>query len=164
MNMSTPLRIEQQAALAVLLGVARDLTSSLASSDRYSRLLDAVRRVIPCDAACLLRVDGPYLTPVAGFGLSSSALSRRYDRREQPRLDVILRSSEPVRFPADSPLADPFDGDIVGALDARGHVHACLGCALTDNGEVVGALTADALEPRRFDTLDPQVVAFLGAL
>jgi anaerobic nitric oxide reductase transcription regulator len=155
---------EQRDAFNVLLGVARDLTSSLASSDRYSRLLDAVRRVIPCDAACLLRVDGPYLTPVAGFGLSSSALSRRYDRRDQPRLDVILRSSEPVRFPADSPLADPFDGDIVGALDAHAHVHACLGCALTDGGEVVGALTADALEPRRFDDLDPQVIAFLGAL
>src|SRR5688572_31052317 len=106
MNSTTMLSSEQRDAFNVLLGVARDLTSSLASSDRYSRLLDAVRRVIPCDAACLLRVDGPYLTPVAGFGLSSSALSRRYDRREQPRLDVILRSSEPVRFPADSPLAD----------------------------------------------------------
>ena len=93
-----------------MLGIARDLTASLAASDRYTRLLDAVRRVIPCDAACLLRVDGPYLTPVAGFGLSTAALSRRYDRREQPRLDVILQSREPVRFPPDSHLADPFDG------------------------------------------------------
>ena len=106
MNSTTTLSNEQRDAFNVLLGVARDLTSSLATSDRYTRLLDAVRRVIPCDAACLLRVDGPYLTPVAGFGLSSSALSRRYDRREQPRLDVILRSAEPVRFPADSPLAE----------------------------------------------------------
>ena len=78
-----------------MLRIARDLTASLAASDRYTRLLDAVRRVIPCDAACLLRLDGPYLTPVAGFGLSTAALSRRYDRREQPRLDVILRSKDP---------------------------------------------------------------------
>jgi anaerobic nitric oxide reductase transcription regulator len=154
----------QHVTLTVLLGIARDLTSSLAAADRYTRLLDAVRRVIPCDAACLLRVNGPYLTPVAGFGLSTAALSRRYDRREQPRLDVILRSKEPVRFPPDSPLADPFDGDIVGALHAHDRVHACLGCALTDGDEVVGALTADALEANRFDTLDPQVVAILGAL
>ena len=164
MSPTTQLRIEQHEALGVLLGIARDLTASLAASDRYSRLLDAVRRVIPCDAACLLRVDGPYLTPVAGFGLSSAALSRRYDRREQPRLDVILRSRDPVRFPPDSTLADPFDGDIVGATHGHDRVHACLGCALTDGSEVVGALTADALEPHRFDALDPQVLAFLGAL
>jgi anaerobic nitric oxide reductase transcription regulator len=155
---------QRHEALEVLLGIARDLTSSLAAGDRYNRLLDAVRRVIPCDAACLLRVDGPYLTPVAGFGLSAAALSRRYDRRQQPRLDVILRSKEPVRFPPDSALADPFDGDIVGALHAHDRVHACLGCALTDGEEVVGALTADALEPNRFDALDPQMVAILGAL
>src|SRR5262245_40454043 len=147
-----------------MLGVARDLTASLAASDRYTRLLDAVRQVIPCDAACLMRVDGPYLTPVAGFGLSMAALSRRYDRREQPRLEVILRSKDPVQFPPDSTFTDPFDGDIVGALHAHDRVHACLGCALTDGTEVVGALTADALEPHRFDGLDPQVIAILGAL
>ncbi|HEY6362370.1 MAG TPA: nitric oxide reductase transcriptional regulator NorR [Vicinamibacterales bacterium] len=150
--------------MGVLLGVARDLTASLATADRYSRLLDAVRRVIPCDAACLFRVDGPYLTPVAGFGLSSAALSRRYDRREQPRLDVILRSKEPVRFPPDAPIADPFDGEIVGAMHAHDRVHACLGCALTVGDEVVGALAADALEPNRFDALDTQVIGILGAL
>jgi anaerobic nitric oxide reductase transcription regulator len=154
----------QHDSLAVMLTIARDLTASLAASDRYARLLDAVRRVIPCDAACLLRVDGPYLTPVAGYGLSTAALSRRYDRREQPRLDVILGSKDPVRFPPDSTLADPFDGDIVGALHAHDRVHACLGCALTDGNEVVGALTADALEPNRFDALDPQVIAMLAAL
>ena len=161
---TTPLPSEQHKALSVLLGIARDLTASMATADRYGRLLDAVRRVIPCDAACLMRVDGPYLTPVAGFGLSSAALSRRYDRREQPRLDVILRSREPVRFPPDTPLLDPFDGEIVGALHAHDRVHACLGAALTVGDEVVGALTADALEANRFDDLDPQVLAILGAL
>jgi anaerobic nitric oxide reductase transcription regulator len=163
-DLSTELRDRQHEALSVMLSIARDLTASLAASDRYTRLLDAVRQVIPCDAACLLRVDGPYLTPVAGFGLSTAALSRRYDRREQPRLDVILSSKNPVQFPPDSKLADPFDGDIVGALHAHDRVHACLGCALTDGDEVVGALTADALESHRFDALDPQVIAILGAL
>ncbi len=161
---STSLPESQRDSLAVLLGVARDLTASLAASDRYSRLLDAVRRVIPCDAACLLRVDGPYLSPVAAFGLSNEAMARRYDRREEPRLDVILRSTDPVRFPPDSPLADPFDGHVAGATSLHDRVHACLGCALIDGGEVVGALTADALEPHRFDALDPQVLAILAAL
>jgi anaerobic nitric oxide reductase transcription regulator len=155
---------KQQDSLAVLVGVARDLTASLATSDRYLRLLDAVTRVIPCDAACLLRLEGPYLTPVAGYGLSAAALGRRYDRREQPRLDVILRSRDPVRFPPDSQFADPFDGEIVGAPHAHDRVHACLGCALIDGDEVVGALTVDALQADSFDDLDPQMIAILGAL
>ena len=48
---------EQQslAGLEVLLDIARDLTASLAANDGASR---AVRRAIPCDAACLLRLEG----------------------------------------------------------------------------------------------------------
>jgi anaerobic nitric oxide reductase transcription regulator len=149
-------------ALEALLEIARDLTASLAAEDRYGRLLTAVRRVIPCDAACLLRLHGEELIPVAAHGLVPEALARRFDRREHPRLDVILRASEPVRFPADSPLADPFDGLL--AAEAPGHIHACLGCRLTEGGEVVGALTADALESHAFDGLEQNVVAALGAL
>ena len=92
-------------AFDVLLEIALDLTASLAASDRYGRLIAGVRRLIPCDAACLLRLEGTHLVPVAGFGLSGRALARRYDRREHPRLDVILRSRKPVRFPAEQPAA-----------------------------------------------------------
>ncbi len=151
-------------ASAALLEIARDLTASLATGDRYARLLSAVRRTIPCDAACLLRLEGKVLVPVAAHGLVPQALVRRFDRREHPRLDVILRSKEPVRFPPDRPLADPFDGLIDARPHALQHVHACLGCALTEGGEVVGALTADALEPHAFDSLDQRFLATLGAL
>ena len=123
-----------------------------------------MRQAIPCDAACLLRLDGHDLVPVAAHGLSAAALARRYDRREHPRLDVILRSGEPVRFPPDSRLPDPFDGLLEHAPHALSHIHACLGCALTEGGEVVGALTADALAPHAFDGLDQRFVATLGAL
>jgi len=153
-----------QEPLLALLEIARDLTASLAAHDRYQRLLDAVRRAIPADAACLLRLDGDDLVPVASHGLVAATRERRFDRREHPRLDIILRSADPVRFPADSPLGDPFDGLIAGQPRARAPVHACLGCALTSGGEVVGALTADALEPHAFDHLDDRFVATLGAL
>ena len=150
--------------LLALLDIARDLTASLAASDRYERLLQAVRRAIPADAACLLRLDGNELVPLASHGLLPETHTRRFDRRQNPRLDIILRSSEPVLFPSDSPLADPFDGLVAGPPRALDHIHACLGCALTDRGEVVGALTADALEPHAFDHLDRRFVATLGAL
>jgi anaerobic nitric oxide reductase transcription regulator len=163
--MATPLTNQQRdQPLQVLLEIARDLTASLAASDRYGRLLASVRRLLPCDAACLLRLDGNDLVPVAGYGLTAAALSRRYPRREHPRLDVILTSREPVRFPVDSALPDPFDGVIEAAPGPLHKVHACLGCALTEGGEVVGALTADALEPHQFDGLDERVLATLGAL
>jgi anaerobic nitric oxide reductase transcription regulator len=161
---SLPRRQRSTETLEALLDIARDLTASLAAHDRYARLIAAVRRLIPCDAACLLRLEGGDLVPMAGFGLTTAALARRYARREHPRLDVILNSREPVRFPPDSALPDPFDGVIEAAPGPLHKVHACLGCALTEGGDVVGALTADALEPHSFDGLDDRVVATLGAL
>jgi len=153
--------------LQALLEIARDLTASLVAEDRYSRLLSVIRGLVPCDAACLLRLEGRELVPVAAHGLVSSAMTHRFDRREHPRLDVILSSKDPVKFPADSALADPFDG----LLDLPGHpsplhetIHACLGCALTEGGEVVGALTADARDPQAFADLDMKLIAMLGAL
>jgi anaerobic nitric oxide reductase transcription regulator len=168
MSKTTPLSDEQQpanaAAITALLDIARDLTASLAAQDRYDRLLQAIRRVIPYDAACLLRLEGDDLVPVAGHGLVREALGRRYRRRDHPRLDAILRSPEPVRFPPDSPLPDPFDGLLEEDPHALERIHACLGCALTEGGEVIGALTADALEPHAFDAFDAPFLATLGAL
>src|SRR5690606_11746903 len=48
--------------------------------------------------------------------------------------------------------------------DPRGTVHACLGCPLRVDGELVGVLTADALDPRAFDELDSTFVEQLAAL
>jgi transcriptional regulator with GAF, ATPase, and Fis domain len=68
MKKTTKLSKSQQAGM-VLLDIARDLTASLAAGDRYERLLEAVRRLVPCDAACLLRLEGDELVPLAGYGL-----------------------------------------------------------------------------------------------
>src|SRR3954471_4908056 len=133
MNGNTLLH-SQQPAFDVLLDIALDLTAALAAADRYGRLIAGVRRVIPCDAACLLRLEGTHLVPVAGFGLTTRALARRYERRDHPRLEVVLRSRAPVRFPPDSLLADPFDGEVLGESAAHDRVHACLGFPLTEGG------------------------------
>ena len=135
------------ASFDAFLSVALDLTSSLASEDRYRRLLEAVRQAVPADATCLLRLDGDTLVPLAAHGLSSDALGRRYVLSEHPRLDVICRSEEPVLFPPDSALPDPFDGLVEDDPDALEHIHACMGCPLRVEGQLVGVLTADALDP-----------------
>src|SRR5690606_28691310 len=147
-----------------LLSIAVDLTASLASEDRLARLLDALRQTIPCDAAAVLALSGEELVPLVTHGLAPEVLGRRFHRREHPRLDIVLSRGEPVRFPADSGLPDPYDGLLLANPDATRDVHACLGCPWVAGGTVIGVLTADALNPGAFDDLDDGFLQMLGAL
>jgi anaerobic nitric oxide reductase transcription regulator len=147
-----------------LLSIAVDLTASLASEDRLARLLDALRQTIPCDAAAVLALSGDELVPLVTHGLAPEVLGRRFHRREHPRLDVVLAKGVPIRFPADSPLPDPYDGLVLLNPDATRDVHACLGCPLVAGDTVIGVLTADALAPGAFDGLDDHFLQMLGAL
>ena len=150
--------------LDTLLEIALDLTAALSTEGRYQRLLGAVKRVVPYDAAALLRLDNDILCPVGASGLTVDALGRRYPLRENPRLEIICRSSEPVFFPADTDLPDPFDGLLEHDPRALTGVHACLGCPLWVEGELVGVLTADALSPAAFEGIDRRFLAGIGAL
>jgi anaerobic nitric oxide reductase transcription regulator len=123
-----------------------------------------VQRVIPFDAATLLRLDGETLTPVASWGLTEDAMGRQYPLRENPRLEIICRSDGPVLFPSDTAMPDPFDGLLEGDPHALTRVHACMGCPLRVEGELLGALTADAVSPNAFDDIDPRFLRALGAL
>ncbi|HEM45918.1 MAG TPA: sigma-54-dependent Fis family transcriptional regulator, partial [Alphaproteobacteria bacterium] len=96
--------------LAAIVSIASDLTAALSSEERHRRLLGALKRVIPCDAAALLRLEGEELVPIVSVGLSADAMGRRFPLREQPRLDIICRSDGPVTFPSESELPDPYDG------------------------------------------------------
>ncbi len=146
-----------------LLQVALDLCANLAAEDRYQRLTEAARRLIPCDAITLLRLHGDALVPVATDGLRAEAMARRFAPAEHPRLARILAAGRPVRF-TDATLPDPFDGLLVADPDALSHPHACMGCALLVEGEVTGVLTLDALAPDAFAGIDDEHVAVLAAL
>jgi anaerobic nitric oxide reductase transcription regulator len=144
--------------------IAVDLTESLVAADRYQRLLEVVRSVIPCDATALLALRDDELVPLAVHGLSAQVLGMRFTPAAHPRLQAILRSAKAVRFPAGSALPDPFDGLVEGAPGALADVHDCLGCPLLAGGEVVGVLTADALATGAFAGLDEDLLVGLGAL
>src|SRR5690349_16984732 len=145
-----------------LLPIALDMTASLSAEDRSKRLVDAVRRALPCDAVALLRLEGSVLIPLAVHGLSADVLGRRFARAEHPRLDIICRGAEPTIFPAESALPDPYDGLVEGGPQL--HVHACLGFPLRVEGELVGVLTADSLQPGSFDAVDKRFLGHLAAL
>ncbi len=150
--------------LDAIASVAFDLTGALGAADRYGRLLEALRQAIPYDAATLMRYEDDVLVPLAAVGLSDDALGRRFPVRDHPRLQVLCRSDEPVRFPANSPLVDPFDGLLSGVRADRRRIHACLGCPLRVDGQLIGTLTADALEPLAFDGIEQRFLVVLGAL
>ena len=44
--------------LDTLASIAADLTAALSAKDRYQRLLGALHRIIPFDAAALLHLEG----------------------------------------------------------------------------------------------------------
>jgi len=149
---------------AALHRIAVDLTEGLRSADRYHRLLEVVRSVIPCDATALLALRDGGLYPLAVHGLAPQVLGMRFSPTTHPRLAAVLRSVRPVRFPADSSLPDPFDGLVEGGSGALAAVHDCLGCPLIAEGQVIGVLTADALATDAFDGLDEGFLIALGAL
>lgn len=65
--------------LDAIVSIASDLTAALSSEERYRRLLGALRRVIPYDAAALLRLEGCDLIPIVFEGLSAG---RRFPLKE----------------------------------------------------------------------------------
>lgn len=150
--------------LDTLIPIALDLTAALNTKDRYQRLLATLAKAIPYDAAALLRLDADVLLPVAARGLSPDALGRHYPLRDHPRLDIICKADAPIRFPADNALPDPFEGMLAADTDFLHHIHACLGCPLHADGRLIGALTADALDPHAFDHLDQRFLTAVGAL
>jgi anaerobic nitric oxide reductase transcription regulator len=145
-----------------LVDVALDLSVNLADGERYQRLVAVARRIVPCDAIALLRLDGEVLVPVAVDGLRGEAIARRFSPRKFPRLATILAARRPVRFDDDSP--DPFDGLFADRGDLLSHTHACMGCPLIAGGDVIGALTFDALDPKAFNHVEDDTVAMVAAL
>ncbi len=89
------------ATLTSLSDIVADLSRELPPKARLQRVLEALMGSFPCDAAALLQLEGEYLLPRAVKGLSRETLGRRFRVAEQPRLQEILDSRRPVRFPAD---------------------------------------------------------------
>lgn len=163
-------RMADPALLDALLPLITDLSRDLPAALRYQRLLDAVHRLLPCDAVALLRLDElGTLAPVAIRGLSPDTLGRRFRVADHPRLQAILDAPGALLFPPDSDLPDPWDGLIpleggdAGAA-ANWEVHDCMGCTLRSAERTWGMLTLDALEAGRFSPADLLLLEAFAAL
>lgn len=149
----------------VLLNIAVNLNAHQPTYQHYQKLLDALQQVLPCDASALFILDDAQnLVPVAINGLSMAVLGRKFAPHENPRLEMIMQSRLPVRFPENSSLPDPFDGllseDDEGSID----VHSCMGCSLYVEEALVGVLTIDALASGAFKKVTDETIATFAAL
>jgi anaerobic nitric oxide reductase transcription regulator len=156
--------INQQAIDQALGQIATDLANSLPGEVQFQRLVSAIAAVMPADAVGLFRLQGQTLLPVASIGLAPELQGRRFELAEHPRLRAIIAAQAPVHFPSDSPLPDPFDGLLACDAERMSLVHACMGCGLYIDGEVVGALTFDALAADAFDDLPDSMISAFAAL
>ncbi|RJG42111.1 nitric oxide reductase transcriptional regulator NorR [Motilimonas pumila] len=146
-----------------LFDIAINMAQGLSNSDRFARLLDAIRKSIQCDAVALLALRGNQLEPLAIQGLSAETLGRRFVINEHPRLRTLCQSRAPVIFPEACDLPDPYDGLL---LDREGNlpVHACMGMPLYFSGELLGVLTLDSMQATAFDALAVKQLEMLSAI
>lgn len=146
-----------------LIELATDLTASLGMKTRYDRLLDTVRKTIPCEAVALLSFQTDRLKPIALQGLSRDTLGRRFILLDHPRLAQICQSRSAVRFASDCELPDPYDGLLI---DREGSlpVHACMGLPLYFDDQLLGVLTLDSLAAGMFDDIPQRTLEIVAAL
>ncbi|WP_271408083.1 nitric oxide reductase transcriptional regulator NorR [Pseudomonas sp. Q1-7] len=149
--------------LQTLIPLVSDLSRELPERERYRRLLEALRGLLPCDATALLRLDGDQLVPMAVDGLSQDTLGRRFKVSEHPRLQALMENRGVTRFAADCGLPDPYDGLVENHQDHL-EVHDCMGCPLYLDDRPWGVLTLDAMDPSRFDGQDLEVLEGFASL
>jgi anaerobic nitric oxide reductase transcription regulator len=149
--------------LHFLVPLVDDLAREMPESERYRRLLLAVRALVPCDATALLKLEGPWLVPLAVDGLSGDSLGRRFRVDEHPRLKMLLEASGPMLFEAGTDLPDPYDG-LVEGVEGKLEVHDCMGCVLRVDERPWGLLTLDALDPGRFGEDDLHTLKAFSSL
>jgi len=138
-----------------LISIVADLSRELPDQLRYWRLLDAILTTLPCDAAVLMALEADHaeaqvLLPLAIDGLDDKVLEQPFTVAQHPRLTQCLQSREPVFFPADSQLPNPFQ-PFLKAGDRRTGPRDSLGIALQASGQPWGLL---CLNTRQADTLN----------
>ncbi|WP_392339239.1 nitric oxide reductase transcriptional regulator NorR [Moritella marina] len=150
-----------------------DLSRELPKYQRYNRLLQAWRDTFACDACVLLKLEGDHLVPKSANGLQIEAMGRHFPITEHPRFEQILAhyyddsdndsdndsdiQKKVHRFDASCELPDPYDG-LIQTPDGQLNVHDCMGAVLVIDNKPWGIVTMDALNPQRFDSLDPAML------
>ena len=146
-----------------LIELSLNLTKCLTANDRFDDLLSTIRKAITCEAVAVLAVKGEYLAPLALQGLSKDTLGRRFFIKDHPRLEQICQSKKFIRFSADCPLPDPYDG-LLTTHKGNLPIHACMGIPLHFEEKLIGVLTLDSLTTGFFDHIPERTLEIITAM
>ncbi|WNJ97805.1 nitric oxide reductase transcriptional regulator NorR [Vibrio ruber] len=149
--------------LSTLAEMTIDLASGLNDENRFNRLLETIRKIIPCDCVALMSRQGDTLIPLAMQGLTKDTLGRRFIIDEHPRFQQICSARQAVRFDADCALPDPFDGLLLHH-DGDVPIHSCMGLPLIFDEKLLGVLTLDSLETGVFTHIPARHLKVLSAI
>ena len=148
-----------------LISIVADLSRELPDQLRYWRLLDAILSTLSCDAAALLAFEvsadqddsevSKVLIPLAIDGLDDKLLEQRFSSEQHPRFAQWLQSPEPVYFPAESQLPNPFQA-FLKAGDRRTGPRDSLGIALHVSGKPWGLLCLNTRQADTLNKIDPR--------
>lgn len=128
-----------------------ELFNEMPSAERLDGLVGVIQTLFQCGAVALLKCDGDALKPVAAKGLVAETLGRKFIINQHPRLRALANSTGALRFPADSPLPDPYDGLLSSQPGTALPVHDCMGIQLNLQGKCWGLITLDSLSPGTFN-------------
>lgn len=143
--------------------LAINLNQQGSNSNRFSNMLNILRKLVNSDAASLLVFRGQKFIPLATSGLAQDVVGRRFDIHQHPRLQIIARAGDIVRFSSDSDLPDPFDG-LIPNHDGKINVHACIGLPLLVNQQLIGALTLDSFDSKAFDDFSNETLRTIASI
>ena len=150
---------------SAVLNLTLALNATASIDAKLAGFLKSLNEFIPFDSAAVLMKNKGNLNVLASMGLKAEARVKKYPIAENPRFKMIIKSANPIVFPPDSTLADPFDHLLeITDFDSQGQVHSCLGCPLTVHNEVIGCLSLDALKPGVYNDLSNEILKVLGAL
>lgn len=142
-----------------LISIVADLSRDLPDQLRYWRLLDAIMCILPCcDVAVLMALessspDRQILKPLAADGLDDKVSQQYFTVEENPRLAAWLQSREPLYFPANTPLPDPY-GKLLKPGDRRTSPRDSLGVALYVGGKPWGLLSLNTRQTEILNKID----------
>ncbi|MDW6005144.1 nitric oxide reductase transcriptional regulator NorR [Vibrio mangrovi] len=149
--------------LSTLAEMTIDLASGLNDENRFNRLLETIRKIIPCDCVALMSRQGNTLIPLAMQGLTKDTLGRRFIIDDHPRFQEICSSRQAVRFDTDCTLPDPFDGLLLHH-DGDVPIHSCMGLPLIFDEKLLGVLTLDSLKTGVFTHIPTRHLEVLSAI
>ncbi|OUS12800.1 hypothetical protein A9Q89_05255 [Gammaproteobacteria bacterium 53_120_T64] len=141
-----------------LISIVADLSRELPDQLRYWRLLDAILATLPADMAVLMALqtdttEGQTLKPLAIDGLDNVLLQQAFVVDQHPRLALWLQSKEPIFFPAESPLANPFQHFLKDG-DRRTGPRDSLGIALHVGAKPWGLLCINTRQAETLNTIE----------